>query len=96
MCLPNKLFEYLMAGLPVLASPLDAVADLIRTYDVGCIVPSLEPEMIGRAISAMLADRDALARMRGSALAATQHDLCWESESRRLIELYEDIMEGIG
>ena len=42
MCLPNKLFEYLMAGLPILASSLDAVEDIIRTYDVGCIVNSLE------------------------------------------------------
>jgi len=31
MCLPNKLFEYLMAGLPILASSLDAVADIIMT-----------------------------------------------------------------
>src|SRR5256714_9335424 len=42
MCLPNKLFEYLMAGLPVLASPLDAVADVISTYDVGHTVCSLK------------------------------------------------------
>ena len=69
---------------------------LLVFYDVRCIVPSLEPEMIGRAINAMLADRDALARMRSNALAATRHDLCWERESQRLIELYEDIMEGIG
>lgn len=92
MCLPNKLFEYLMAGLPVLASPLDAVADIIRTYGVGRIVNSLEPEEIGRTISAMLADRDALARMRDNAKVATQHDLCWENESQRLIDFYQDIV----
>jgi len=94
MCLPNKLFEYLMAGLPILASSLDAVADIIRTYDVGCIVNSLEPEAIGRAISTMLADRDALARMRGNALVASQRDLCWECESKRLIDFYQDILDA--
>jgi glycosyltransferase involved in cell wall biosynthesis len=92
LCLPNKLFEYLMAGLPVLASPLDAVADIIRTYDVGCIVNSLEPEEIGRAISRMLADRTALARMRSNAKVATRQDLCWENESRRFIDFYQDIV----
>jgi len=94
MCLPNKLFEYLMAGLPILASSLDAVADIIRTYNVGCTVHSLEPKDIGQAISEMLANPDALACMRGNALAATQQDLCWENESRRLIDFYQDILDA--
>ncbi|GHO82735.1 glycosyltransferase [Dictyobacter formicarum] len=92
MCLPNKLFEYLMAGLPVLASSLDAVADIIRTYDVGLIISSLEPEEIGRAINEMLADHQALARMRANALTATRYDLNWESESRQLIDFYDAII----
>ncbi len=91
MCLPNKLFEYLMAGLPVLASRLDAVADIVTTYDVGCIVNSLDPQDIGQAINRMLADYDALARMKSNANAATRHDLCWENEGCRLIDCYRDI-----
>jgi len=91
-CLPNKLFEYLMAGLPVLATSLDAVADVLRTYDVGRIVSSLKPEDIGAAINEMLADRDALASMRRNALEAVQHDLCWEKERQQLIRLYQDIL----
>ena len=50
MLLPNKLFEYLMAGLPVLASQLDAVAEVIKTCDVGWIVPSLAPADVGAEI----------------------------------------------
>jgi glycosyltransferase involved in cell wall biosynthesis len=100
-CLPNKLFEYLMAGLPVLTSELDAVVEVIRTYDVGQIVSSLAPADVGAAINTMLADRVALARMRRNALEAAQQDLCWEKESRRLIHLYHDILavrdaEGAG
>ncbi|MGH2501708.1 MAG: glycosyltransferase family 4 protein, partial [Ktedonobacterales bacterium] len=34
-CLPNKLFEYLMAGVPVACTKLDAVAEILRRYDVG-------------------------------------------------------------
>lgn len=92
MCLPNKLFEYLMAGLPVLATSLDAVADVLRTYNVGRIVPSLKPENIGSAINEMFADRAALASMRRNALEAVQHDLNWEQESQQLIHLYQDIL----
>lgn len=93
MCLPTKLFEYLMAGLPVLASQLDAVAEVIKTFDVGQIVSSLAPADVGAAINTMLSDRDALARMRHNALEASHYDLCWEKESSELIRLYHGILE---
>jgi glycosyltransferase involved in cell wall biosynthesis len=90
--LPNKLFECLMAGLPVLSSPLDAVVDVIRTYDVGQIVPSSSPADIGEAINAMLADRDALVRMHGNALEAAKQEFNWEKESQRLVSLYHTLL----
>jgi glycosyltransferase involved in cell wall biosynthesis len=94
MCLPNKLFEYLMAGLPVLSAPLDAVADVLQTYDVGWILPSLEPEVIGHTINRMLADWGALAGMHRRSMNATRDELCWEHESQRLIHLYRQIVTG--
>jgi glycosyltransferase involved in cell wall biosynthesis len=93
MCLPNKLFEYLMVGLPILASRLDAVSDIIATYDVGQIVSSLTPEAIGTAINAMLADRAALARMGCNALQAARETLCWEKESQQLLRLYQKVLK---
>ncbi len=93
MCLPNKLFEYLMAGLPILASRLDAVSDIIATYDVGQIVPALTEEAIGTAINAMLADHVALARMRCNALEAARETLCWEKESQQLLCLYQRVLK---
>lgn len=89
MCLPNKLFEYLMVGLPVLTSQLDAVVDVVKSYDVGQVVFSLAPEDVAAAINTMLADRAALARMRRNALEATKREFCWEKESPQLIGLYQ-------
>lgn len=91
-CLPNKLFEYLMAGLPVLTSLLDAIVEVIKTYDVGQIVPSLTPSDIGAAINAMLADTPALARMRSNALEAARQEFHWENESQKLIQLYDAVL----
>jgi glycosyltransferase involved in cell wall biosynthesis len=91
MCLPNKLFEYLMAGLPILASQLDAVGEVLQTYQVGQIVPSLDSQDIGAAINGMLADQTALAHMRRNALHAARQDLCREQESQRLVQLYATI-----
>lgn len=91
-CLPNKLFEYLMAGLPVLSSPLDAVAEIIRTYDVGQVISSLAPVDIAKAINALLSDQDACERMRANALKTAREELCWEKEQQQLLYLYSEIV----
>lgn len=87
-CLPNKLFEYLMAGLPILAAPLPAVAEIVTTYDVGAITPSIAPEVVARSLSALLADDAARARMRQNGLAAARQELRWEIEQQRLLDVY--------
>jgi glycosyltransferase involved in cell wall biosynthesis len=93
--LPNKLFEYLMAGLPVLASRLPAVEEVINTFCVGQVVPSLAPADIGSAIDAMLRDRDALESMRSNALEAARSEFNWEQESRRVVDLYRDLLRSL-
>ncbi|WP_161977583.1 glycosyltransferase [Dictyobacter kobayashii] len=54
--LPNKLFEYFMAGLPVLSAPLEAVTEIITRHDTGVILSSLEPEDVGSTINTLLKD----------------------------------------
>ena len=92
--LPNKLFEYLMAGLPVLTSPLEAMVDVVKTHDVGQVLSSLAPADIGEAINRMLADPVGLAHQRSNALEAARNDFYWEKESLRLIHLYRSILQG--
>lgn len=91
-CLPNKLFEYLMAGVPVLASPLEAVVDVLQTYDCGSVVESLDPEAVARAINGLLADTQSRAQMRRNALGACARDLRWDVEQGRLVNLYERVL----
>lgn len=95
LILPNKLFEYLMAGVPVLTTQLDAVKEIVLTYDVGQVVASIEPEAIGMAINTMLADDIALDRMRHNALMAAKDELNWEKESLQLVHLYRNIVARI-
>ncbi|HLZ62667.1 MAG TPA: glycosyltransferase [Ktedonosporobacter sp.] len=94
MMLPNKLFEYMMAGVPVLASPLVSVVEIVERYDVGAIIHSLDPAEVGAAINAMLADREALARMRSHALAACERELRWDVESQHLVQLCQKLAGG--
>lgn len=89
--LPNKLFEYLMSGVPVLTSPLPAMVEVVQTHDAGRVLPSLEPADIGRAINSMLEDPESLARMSRNAIAATREEYNWEKERSKLIDLYQNI-----
>ncbi len=90
--LPNKLFEYLMAGLPILTTEMDAIVDIVRQYDVGSVAPAWEPKVIGDAISTELADSERRAIMRGNALRAAQYALCWEVEKIQLEEFYRRLL----
>ena len=91
MCLPNKFFEYLMAGLPVLSSQLDVVVELIKAYDVGQVVPSLAPTDIAQTINTMLSDPAALARMSANGKQAVLQEFNWGKERVKLIQLYQKI-----
>lgn len=93
MQLPNKLFEYIMAGLPIIASQMDAIQEVFDTYTIGQLLPSFTPEAIGRSINTTLTDAAALKQSRCNALQAAQH-LNWEVESQRLIQLYQGILQN--
>jgi len=91
-CLPNKLFEYLMAGVPVVASQLEDVVEILDHYDVGVTTPSIEPEAVGHTIAALLEDTTHLEQMRQNALVAARTELRWDVESTHLFGLYKEIL----
>ena len=63
--LPNKLFDYFRAHIPVLATDLPEVAAIVRRYDAGIIIPKPDPQLIAQEVKRLIADparRDALRR----------------------------------
>lgn len=64
LSLPNKLFEYLRAGVPVLGSPLPEIEAVIRQFDVGIVAKELTPEAVAASVQEALSDRDRLAAWR--------------------------------
>lgn len=52
--LPNKFFQYLMAGLPVVVSDLREMGGLVREYDVGRVVPPGDADAVAETLSELL------------------------------------------
>jgi len=87
--LPNKLLEYVMAGLPVVASDFPEMRRVIQEYQVGEVVhdPS-SPRSVAAALSKVLEDPNRYQQMRFNAQRAAQI-LNWERESTKLVDLYD-------
>ncbi|HTA28113.1 MAG TPA: glycosyltransferase [Bacteroidia bacterium] len=88
--LPNKLFDYIQAELPVLASPLIEIKRIIDDYDVGICIESHNPEEIAAKINYMLANKAYLGIWRNNA-AKAREVLNWENEKKVLVEVLESI-----
>lgn len=92
LSLPNKLFDYIQAGVPVLASALPEVKRIVRSFDVGEIVEWVTPEAIAEGIRNMLrADKMELYR-RNTIAAAEQ--LTWENEWANIAPKVSEILES--
>lgn len=85
--LPNKLFDYIQARVPVLASPLPEIKKIITTYDIGDFIPSHDPEEIAKKVNEILANQELMVKWKKNInFAASQ--LTWEIEEQQLKNVY--------
>ncbi len=88
--LPNKFFEYLHAGVPVLSSRLIEQERIINHYDVGGFIEDHQPEHIARKIREIFADPDQLNRWKQNTCKARQ-ELNWENESKIVLDIFKQV-----
>ena len=92
LCAPNKVFEYMMAGLPILGCDGEGMADLVRGNGIGVLVNPEESEDIARGIRSVLEDpqQDAM-RARGMGLAMRTCN--WEAQFGRFHDAYRALVD---
>jgi glycosyltransferase involved in cell wall biosynthesis len=85
--LPNKVFDYMHATTPIVATNILEVAKVILKHDIGVILDTITPETLANAINEILNDSDRLATMKENCMAAAVTEN-WENETKVLAEIY--------
>lgn len=88
--LPNKLFQYMAAGIPVVASDFPQVRDVVLGSGCGRVADTTRPAELASAISTVLDDPGA-AEMGRRAAAAVAERYNWGVAARRLLEVYSEL-----
>ncbi|MBM77468.1 MAG: glycosyltransferase [Crocinitomicaceae bacterium] len=85
--LPNKIFDYMKAGIPILATDLVEVSNVIAKYEVGLSIKDLEPDTIISGIEKL--SKQQIEGVFANNFSKALFDLNWEKESEVLIESYK-------
>jgi len=92
---PNKLVEYMAAGLPIVASDLPTQARIVREVGCGIVVPAMGPPAHAQAIAYLLEHPEEAAAMGRRGFDAARTRFSWEGEAAKLQKLYTSLL-GLG
>lgn len=87
-CLPNKLFDYMKAGIPCVVSDLPEMSRIVRENQIGTVISEHSPSAIAKAINQLLTDKELYQKCAQNARLAAER-YCWENEERILHDIYK-------
>ena len=87
--LPNKFFEYIMAGLALCVTDAPEMKRLLTRHDLGVTIGGMSPEAIAAAVNSL--DRASINRFKRNALISAC-ELNWEREAERFVSALEDVV----
>jgi glycosyltransferase involved in cell wall biosynthesis len=85
---PVKLFEYMLAGLPVVASDFGIIRSIVRETGCGLLVPPGDPDALSAAVEILLRDPAKAAEMGQKGRRAVLEKYNWGAEESKLLALY--------
>lgn len=90
---PNKMFEYMMAGVPSVSSDIPYAREILLDNEVGVVFKPGDPVDMAQVICDLLADTDRLAKMKDRCLHLASR-FSWEVEMQKLLDQYEHILSA--
>lgn len=88
---PNKLFEYMMAGLALACSDLPVLRYFVKKYKNGVLFNPRNPKSIATALNYLISHPEKLVQMKKNSLEAAK-EMNWEKEQEKLVKIYEEIL----
>jgi glycosyltransferase involved in cell wall biosynthesis len=89
--LPNKLFDYFRAGIPVLVTDLPEVAGIVRKYGAGVVIPTADPPRITAEVRALQGDPARRAALHEKAIFAAA-----SLDGAREMDTLKAFLQGLG
>jgi len=89
--LPNKLFDFIHAGVPVLASPLVEIKRIYEKFEIGEMIENHDPGHIAGKIKFMLNNNDKRMLWKENLKKAAE-EYCWENEEKELEKIYRELI----
>lgn len=89
--MPNKVFEYMSVGLPVVSPDFPELKQLLKEVQCGVVFDPEDPEDIAQAIREILSDPQKAKKMGENGQRAFDKKYNWEVEEKKLIELYREL-----
>jgi len=89
--LPNKVFDYISAGIPVIAGELPEIKKILLEYNCGVIIPEVTPEEISKVLKELRNNGGLLSVLKQNSVIASE-SVNWENESSKVIEFYNLII----
>jgi glycosyltransferase involved in cell wall biosynthesis len=87
-CTPNKLFEFISVGLPVLATDLPELRRFVVGQQIGVVGNTSSPRNIAALMDDFFSNEHRFATWKAN-VAAARRLICWEQEEKKLVEIYE-------
>jgi glycosyltransferase involved in cell wall biosynthesis len=87
--LPNKLFEFLHAGLPMVVSDCRAMAQFVTEHGLGAVFRAGDAEDLARALRTVVADPPR------PDTAALRREYCWQGQEPKLVAVYDQLLSGL-
>jgi glycosyltransferase involved in cell wall biosynthesis len=94
--LPNKLFQYMAAGIPVVASDFKHLQEIVVTPGAGILADMRRPATLAAALNAILGDTQRAREMGANARRAVLTTFNWASASQTLLAIYRRLEDSAG
>jgi len=91
---PIKIFEYMSAGIPVIASNFPGFSKIIEEAGCGILVDPLDPRSVARAIEYIFYHPKEAEQMGLRGREAIKSRYNWPSEERKLLNLYRELLDS--